>query len=155
MATYNPPQTDKHKEKLSEIITLRAQLFRDSGKIVLKIGSIFSEVLAKKKAEATSNGLDSTTITLTPAQRTEALANRSLNLEQELYKIEKKFRDGLIKTAIYDITNPLQPEFLYPPEPVQADPKAKAKATPTEPAKPRALPSAALFINWGGRGSQP
>ena len=142
---YNPPPSDKHKEKLSEVITLKAQLFRDSGKIVLKIGSIFAEVLAKKIVDAKISGLESTTITLTPAQRTEALAIRSLNLEQELYKIEKKFRDGLIKTAIYDITNPLQPEFFYPPEPVQADPKAKAKA-PTVPAKakPQALPAAAF-----------
>ena len=143
---YQPPETDKHKEKLSEVITLRAYLFRDCGKIVLKIGSIFSEVVAKKKVEATSKGLDSDTIALTPAERTEALASRSMNLEQELHKIEKKFRDGLIKTSIYDITHPLQPEFLYPPvvQPAQADPKAKAKATPTEPAKPRALPASAF-----------
>ena len=40
LVTYNPPPTDKHKEKLSEVITLKAHLFRDSGKIVLKIGSI-------------------------------------------------------------------------------------------------------------------
>ena len=63
--TYNPPPTETYKEKLSEVITLKAHLFRDSGRILLKIGSIFSEVLVKKRAEATSNGLDSTTIILT------------------------------------------------------------------------------------------
>ena len=151
MAIYNPPQTDKHKEKLSEIITLRAQLFRDSGKIVLKIGSIFSEVVAKKKAEATSKGLDSDTITLTPAERTEALAKVSLNVEQSFYRIEKKFREAMIKTGIYDVQNPIQATFLYPPMVQDEKEKSRGKQKENETDEPRALPASA-FSTEGEKG---
>ena len=37
LSTYDPPANDKHKEKLSEVITLRAHLFSDGGKLLLKI----------------------------------------------------------------------------------------------------------------------
>ena len=149
LSTYDPPDNDKHKEKLSEVITLRAHLFSDAGKLLLKIGSIFADLLAKKKVAAASSGGDSTKINLTLEERAEGLASRSLNFEHELYKIEKKFREGLMKTTIYDTINPLQPNFLYP---IVIKPTVKEKAPP-EPAKPRALPSAA-FSSTGEAGAR-
>ena len=54
-------------------------------------------------------------VVLTPAERTEALAKVSLNVEQSFYRIENKFREAMIKTGIYDVQNPIQATFLYPP----------------------------------------
>ena len=54
-----------------------------------------------------------------------------------------------MNTTIYDTINPLQPNFLYP---IVIKPTVKEKAPP-EPAKPRALPSAA-FSSTGEAGAR-
>ena len=54
--TYNPPASATYKLKLSEVLTLKAHLFGDFGKVLLKIGAAFSESFIKKKRAAQSAG---------------------------------------------------------------------------------------------------
>ena len=54
--TYNPPASATYKLNLSEVLTLKAHLFGDFGKVLLKIGAAFSESFIKKKRAAQSAG---------------------------------------------------------------------------------------------------
>ena len=135
------------------MLTFKAHVFGDFGKVLLKIGSAFSDSLTRKKHTVMSAGGNEKNVVLTPAERTEALAKVSLNVEQAFYRIEKRFREGLIKTAIYDTQNPIQETFLHPMvEPEK--PRGNQTETPKETNAPRALPAAA-FSTGGTRGSQP
>ena len=114
LSTYNPPASSTYKQKLSEVLTLRATVFGDFGRLLLKIGCAFSEGMVKKTREIHSAGGRCEAVVLNPAERTEALANARLNVEHSFYKIEKKFREAMVKTGIYDNENPIQATFLYP-----------------------------------------
>ena len=56
LGTYNPPPSDKLKEKLSEVIACKAHVFGDFGKLLLKIGSAFSDSVTRKKHTVMSAG---------------------------------------------------------------------------------------------------
>ena len=56
IGSYNPPASDTFKQKLSEVLTLKAHVFGDFGKLLLKIGSSFSDTVARKQHVAMSAG---------------------------------------------------------------------------------------------------
>ena len=91
LGTYNPPASDMYKQKMSEVLTFKAHVFGDFGKVLLRIGAAFSDSLNRKKQIVLSAGGNEKNVVLTPAERTEALAKASLNVEHSFHKIEKSF----------------------------------------------------------------
>ena len=94
---------------------MKAQVFSEFGKILLKAGQVFSDTVIKKKRAIESAGGSVSNIVLSPAERTEALSKGGVNMEQTFYRIEKRFREAVVKTGIYGPDNPIQATYLHPP----------------------------------------
>ena len=128
MNVYNPsPDSSMYRQKVSEVFTLKANVFGDFGRLLLKIGNALSDETMRKKTSVKSYGGDGAIVVLTPEERTHALLAAGIDVDHHFYKIEKRFREGMQKTGIYDLQNPMQATFLFPPTEKDKEQENKGK----------------------------